>query len=265
VVPDDDGLGGEDCPPYDLGHLPHFRLYTLQHLALDEEGNIRGFGTLVKRPVNPDPDRLGIFACKQRQILDLDLELVLPHHHLADDPDHVPALCLRVRPHARLDKCRSVLGPRLVHDGEDRRAARLLDLSDLALYPDGLPDLPPDLRETDGSRLLLHHLHGVDRDRDLFEVDVPVAADVEHPNEDAVALPVRRAHVALVNEPFHPVIQLDERAKVGKTLDTPDVCLSHFHIAEVAARAHAVDRDIRIFHIDQRAGNRGPVPLENPS
>jgi hypothetical protein len=41
-------------------------------------------------------------------------------------------------------------------------------------------------------------------------------------------------------EAFHPVIQLDEGAKICETLYAADIDLSLFNIPKVAARAHAI-------------------------
>ncbi|KAF5059899.1 hypothetical protein DSECCO2_331190 [anaerobic digester metagenome] len=205
-MPEDDRPRGQDGFSDLLCHFAHLRPEGFENLALHQEREVDRLRTLIERRVDPLPDPCRILRLHHRHVRGLDLELVVALHHLAREGDDIPEFHLGIRADARLDERCSVRGARFVHDREDRRPRRLLDLGDLALDQYRPADLLPDIGNKHGRRLSGHGLRLVDGRRDLLEIDVPVAPDLEDVNDDRVALGMLHLHVALMNEPFDPVV-----------------------------------------------------------
>ena len=206
VMPENDRPRGQDRLPDLLCHKTHLRPERRKDIALHEEREIGRFRTEIKRRIYPLPDPRRILRLQDCHGSDLDLELVVALHHLAHDADDIAEFDLRVGTDTRLDERGRVRGAGLIHDREDRRPRRLLDLGDLALNQDRPADLFADIGKEHARRLLGHVLGLVDRRRDLLKVDVAVAPDLEDVNDDRVTLAVLHLHVALMDESFDPVV-----------------------------------------------------------
>ena len=251
VVAEQDRLRDEDRPPDRLRDLAHLRPEQGHDLALDEQGEIGGLGPALEGLLDPRPDLVGLGARDDGERPDLDLDLGVAHHDLAVDLDDVAEVRLGVGPDAGLDEGGRVLGPGLVEEREDGRAAGLLDLRDLA-HDRGRPaDAVAELGEL-GRRDLLDHVADLVRRQDhLLEVDVAVRADLLDADQDLVALVMVGADVGLVDQALEAVGELDEGAEGGEPLYAPHVDVPDLDIGDVAGGAEAVDGDVGWTHMDR--------------
>ena len=140
MVAQDDGLRREDRFPDNLCNLFHLEAESLHHIAFNQERDLCRFRADVQRFLDPFPDAGSIIFRKDREHIGFDLELVVPHHDFADDLDDIPQFGLGIGPDPGFDKRGRVLGPGLIDYRKDGRPAGLLDLGDLALDGNGLPD-----------------------------------------------------------------------------------------------------------------------------